>query len=217
MIRKALQAAAFAACVSGCAAAPQITGRDDFLKEATRTYQGETTERVILAAQRVLDQSDPKYFEFRNTLNGFSGLRHYQVYAVVASATGSDRWDFTAEREPAGIKAAVTITDVGAAQNGYTRTSYDAAMTSIPLFRLFWSRVEYVLGRSDNWQTCDDAVVQFYDTKISADIALGGLCGPTSHGRDNEPPERLPSLLKQPSAGAPAPKAARAKAQTSSN
>jgi hypothetical protein len=173
-MRKACLVAALAACVGACATAPQITDRSDFLKEATRTYQGESAERVIRAAQRVLDQSDPKYFEFRNTLNGFSGLRHYYVYAVLASASGSDRWDFTAEREPTGaIKAGVTVTDVGAAQNGYNRTAYDSAMTSVPLYRLFWSRVDYVLGRSEDWQTCDDAEVQFHDTKISPLVRAG--------------------------------------------
>src|ERR1700719_476337 len=101
-----LRVAALAASVGACAQAPQIVDRSDFLAEATRTYQGETTERVILAAQRVLEQSDPKGFEFRNTLNGFSGLRRYFVYAVIASQSGRESWDFTADREPnSGIRA----------------------------------------------------------------------------------------------------------------
>jgi hypothetical protein len=191
----ALRIAVLAASVCACTPPPQISDRSDFLAEATRTFPGETTERVILAAQRVLDQSDPKYFEFRNTLNGFSGLRRYYVYAVIAAENGRERWDFTADRDPNGaIRAGLTIADVGAAQSSYNRTAYDVQMASIPMYRLFWSRVDYVLGRNDNWTTCDDAEVQFHDTKINPLVALGGLCGPTSHGRDGEPPERLAPL-----------------------
>jgi hypothetical protein len=189
---RAVRIAALAVSVCACTPPPQITDRSDFLAEATRTYQGETTERVILAAQRVLEQSDPKGFEFRNTLNGFSGLRRYFVYAVIASQSGREGWDFTADREPnGGIRAGLTIADVGASQSGYNHSAYNVQMASIPMYRLFWSRVDYVLGRSDNWTTCDDAEVQFHDTKISPLVALGGLCGPTSHGRDGEAPERL--------------------------
>jgi hypothetical protein len=203
-MRKVYLVAAFAACVGACTPPPQIVDRSDFLAEATRTYQGETTERLILAAQRVLEQSDPKGFEFRNTLNGFEGLRKYFIYAVIASASGKERWDFTADRDPSGaVKAGLTVSDAGASQGGYTRTPYDVQMASIPMYRLFWSRLEYVLGRNDNWQTCDDAEVQFHDTKINPLVALGGLCGPTSHGRDGEPPERLAPLTKQPGAGVP--------------
>jgi hypothetical protein len=194
---RALWIAALVASVGACAAPPQITDRSEFLAEATRTYQGETTERMILAAQSVLEQSDPKYFEFRNTLNGFSGLRRYYVYAVIAAQNGRERWDFTADRGPNGaVRAGLTIADVGASQSGYNRTAYDVQMASIPMYRLFWSRVDYVLGRSENWTTCEDAEVQFHDTKISPLVALGGLCGPTSHGRDGEPPERLAPLPK---------------------
>jgi hypothetical protein len=211
-MRKTYLVAALAACVGACTPPPQIVDRSDFLAEATRTYQGETTERVILAAQRVLEQSDPKGFEFRNTLNGFEGLRKYFIYAVIASQSGRERWDFTADRDPNGaVKAGLTVSDAGASQSGYNHTPYDVQMASIPLYRLFWSRVEYVLGRNDNWQTCDEAELQFHDTKINPVVALGGLCGPTSHGRDGEPPERLAPLARSTPVPVATPKHEKAK------
>jgi hypothetical protein len=105
-----------AASLGACAAAPQkIVDRSDFLAEATRVYPNETSERVIDAAQAVIKQSDPNNVEFRNTLNGFTALRRYFIYAVLASAEGRERWEFTADKEGAGIKAGLTISEAGSA------------------------------------------------------------------------------------------------------
>jgi hypothetical protein len=206
-MRKVFLVAAFAAALGACAAAPhQIVDRSDFLAEATRLYQGETTERVIDAAQRVIRQSDPKNVEFRNTLNGFAALRRYFVYAVVASARGREKWEFTADRDPSGaIKAGLTISDAGEVY-GNGRTPYENAMVSVPLYRLFWSRVEYVLGRSNDWPTCEDAEAELKKTDTNTVAGLGGLCGPTSAGRDAEPPEQLAPLAKPTPAPVATPK-----------
>jgi hypothetical protein len=191
-------AAALAAvlALAGCAQPHVIRDRSDFLAEATRTYQGETRERVIQAAQTVLRISDPTDFEFRNTLNGFTGLRRYFVYAVLAAASGREKWEFLAEPTPDGVRASVSISEAGETSGGYSRTPYENAMLSIPLVRLFWVRVDYVLGRAPEWKTCDEAATELEQTKTNIAEALGGLCGTTSEGRDAPPPPRLPPLAK---------------------
>jgi hypothetical protein len=60
-------------------------------------------------------------------------------------------------------------------------------------------------------QTCDEAELQFHDTKINPVVALGGLCGPTSHGRDGEPPERLAPLARSTPVPVATPKHEKAK------
>lgn len=180
--------------VSACAAPHQIVDRSDFLAEATRTYPGETTERVIEAAQRVLRQSDPADFEFRNTMNGFSGLRRYVVYAVIAAAVGREKWDFDVVRESNGVRAALSVSDAGRASGGYSAQAYEGAMASIPLYRLFWARVDYVLGRAAEWKTCAEAEAELSKTNTNTAAGLGGLCGPTSDGRNSPPPPQLQPL-----------------------
>jgi hypothetical protein len=90
-----LGVAALSAALVGCAAAPhQVRDRDDYLAEAIRVFPGETRERVLKAAETVLRISDPADFEFRYTLTGFTGLRRYFIYAVLASASGRESGNF---------------------------------------------------------------------------------------------------------------------------
>ena len=195
-MRKILAALFAALMVTGCAAPHQIRDRSDYLAEGTRTYQGENRERVIKAAETVLRISDPNDFEFRYTAAGFEGLRRYFIYAVLASASGREKWEFLTE--PAGtnaVRASVSISDAGQASGGYSTNRYEGAMASVPLYRLFWSRVDYMLGKRPDWVTCDQAAELEKASNTNAADALGGLCGPTSDGRNAPPPEPLPRMV----------------------
>lgn len=187
---------------SACAAPHQIVNRDDFLAEAIRHYPGETRERVIKAAETVLKISDPPDWDFRYTLNGFVGLRRYIVYAVFASQNGQEKWEFLADEDaerPKSIRASVSISEAGVVSGGYSVTPYEAKMASLPLYRLFWKRVDYMLRKRPDWVTCDQAAAELEETRTNT-AALSGLCGTTSEGRDAPAPERLPMLPAQPAA-----------------
>jgi hypothetical protein len=191
----------FACVLVGCASAPhQVRDRDDYLAEASRVYPGESRERVLKAAETVLRISDPADFEFRYTLTGFTGLRRYFIYAVIASASGREKWDFMTEQEPAGLRASVSISEEGTASGGYSASRYENAMASVPLYRLFWSRVEYVLNKRSDWVTCTEAASELQDTNTNVVAALGGLCGPTSDGRNAPPPDQFAPLTVRPAA-----------------
>ncbi len=202
---RVLGIAALSAALVGCAAAPhQVRDRDDYLAEAIRVFPGETRERVLKAAETVLRISDPSDFEFRYTLTGFTGLRRYFIYAVVAAASGREKWEFQTETDPTGLKASISISEEGTSGGGYSRSNYEGAMASVPLYRLFWSRVEYMLNRRPDWVTCEQAAAELQASETNAVAALGGLCGPTSDGRNAPAPEPLPPLAKPaPARGAP--------------
>lgn len=189
-------AVACALALAGCAQPHQIRDRSDYVAEGTRMYAGETRERVIKAAETVLRVSDPNDFEFRYSLNGFTGLRRYFIYAVIASASasGREKWDFLAEQAPAGIQASVSISEAGVSSGGYSSTPYEGAMASVPLYRLFWTRVDYMLGRNAHWQTCDEAAAILETDRTNVGAGIGGLCGPTSDGRDAPAPQPLGPL-----------------------
>ena len=196
--------------LAGCAAAPhQVRDRDDYLAEASRVFPGESRERVLKAAETVLRVSDPSDFEFRYTLTGFTGLRRYFIYAVLAAASGREKWDFMTEADPNGLRASISISEEGTSSGGYSQNRYEGAMASIPLYRLFWSRVEYMLSKRADWVTCDQAAAELASSNTNAVAALGGLCGPTSDGRNAPAPEPLPPLIARGSPSAPP--AARAK------
>jgi len=185
------------AMLGGCAAPQQIVDRSDFLAEGAREYPGESKERVIKAAETVLRISDPTDFEFRYNLNGFEGLRRYTIYAVLAAAQGRERWDFVTESTPGVTRASVSVSEAGVTTGGYTQQRYENTMASIPLYRLFWSRVDYMLGRRADWVTCEQAVAELEKSNTNTNAALGGLCGLTSDGRNAPAPEPLPPLASQ--------------------
>ena len=187
---------AIGAALGGCAAAPhQVRDRDDYLAEATRVFPGETRERVLKAAETVLKISDPADFEFRYTLTGFTGLRRYFIYAVLAAASGREKWEFLTEPDPAGLRASVSISEEGTSSGGYSSNRYEGAMASVPLYRLFWSRVEYMLSKRPDWVTCEQAAGELQASNTNT-LALGGLCGPTSDGRNAPAPEPFPPLAR---------------------
>jgi len=182
---------AAAALLVGCATPHQIVDREDFLAEANRTYPGESRERVIGAAETILKTSDPQDWEFRYTLNGFTGLRRYVVYAVLATAQGREKWEFETEPQPEGLRASLSISDAGVASGGLVPTPYEGKMASLALYRLFWARMDYMLGRRPDWTSCAQAQAELRKTRTNQD-ALGGLCGPTSNGRNAPAPAPLP-------------------------
>jgi len=201
-----LATAAVAVVLQACSAPHQIRDRGDFLAEATREYPGETRERVIRAAETVMKISDPPDWDFQHNLHGFTGLRRFTVYAVLAAGQGREKWELLVEQpDPKLVRASVTISEAGTVSNGYTTTPYEGAMASIPLYRLFWKRMDYMLGRRPDWVTCDEAAKELEATNTNVAAALSGLCGPTSSGRDAPAPEPLPALPKAAASAAPVP------------
>ena len=171
--------------LAGCGAAPyKISDRQDYLAEATRVYAGETKERVLQAAETILKTSDPANIDMRYTGNGFTALRRYFIYAVLAAARGQEKWEFNVEERPNAVEASLSVSDQGESVGGYTRTRYEGAMNSIPLYRLFWKRMDYMLGKRPDWVSCNEEskVLEAQGTNVAA--ALSGLCGGTSAGRD---------------------------------
>ena len=73
------------------------------------------------------------------------------------------------------------------------------AASIVTLYRLFWSRVEYVLGKSDTWTSCTDAIPNWKQKKpippkvSAACVALLAL-GETRRRLSNSPVwRRLPT------------------------
>jgi hypothetical protein len=184
-----------ALALAGCGApAHQVRDRDDYLAEATRVFPGESRERILKAAEAVLRQSDPPDFEFRYTLTGFTGLRRYMIYAVITTAVGREKWEFLTEPDPAGVRASVSISEEGTTSGSYgSQNRYEGAMASVPLYRLFWNRVDFMLSRRPDWISCAEATAELEASQTNA-LALGGLCGPTSDGRNSPAPEPFPPL-----------------------
>jgi hypothetical protein len=174
--------------LAGCTSAPvQIADRNDYLAEATRIYPKEQKERVIRAAEAIIKISDPNDVEVRYVNDGFTAIRRYFIYAVLAASSGQEKWEFHVDERAAAIEASLSISESGTVAGGSSFNHFDSAMSSVPLYRLFWKRMDYMLGRRPDWVTCEQEAAELGRTGTNTVAALGGLCGPTSDGRDSVP------------------------------
>lgn len=179
---------------TACIAQP-VGPRNGQMAETVRTYSSESRERVIEAARAVLQQSDPSDFEFSETLSGFVGLRRFMVYAVLTTATGREKWDFQTEPKGKGIRALIAISEAGVNSQTFSSQSFEQPLLSPPLYRLFWSRVDYMLGQRADWVSCAQAEAEASASGMGGS-ALGGLCGPTSGGRAAPAPAPLQRSIR---------------------
>lgn len=189
----AVLGAAMSLC--GCAREPKISDRQTAMVEASRTFSGETRERVIEAAEKVLRASDPDDFEFSERLNGFEGRRHWMIYLVLSSAVGIDKWDFQTEEIGHSLRASVSVSIQAQGSSRYSHLYVDVLDNKIALYRLFWARVDYVLGRSTHWPTCEEAWDE-QDAKGFNRTAIDSLCGLTNDGRTAPPPAPLKPVTR---------------------
>ncbi len=136
--------------LAGCApySIPQLS-RDEWIALKTRTYPGVPVTAAYDAAERILRLADPKDVTASYDAAGRLRLvRAWMIYtgvAFVGVRTGQDVW--LVEAVPAADGTQITVTASG-----------DLGVPDDPaLYRLFWARMDYLLGRTATWTTCEDA------------------------------------------------------------
>jgi hypothetical protein len=176
--------------LSACVAAPRVESHAQWLAEATRTYADESAPRVIAAAEAVLRHADPGDTTFEYRAGGFTAERRFLVYAVLAAAEGEDRWTFNASQNGRGARAGVALVERARVHGTGGARQVRANEQRIGTFRLFYARIDYLLGRRPDWVTCRDAPQKLGLPPEAP--GTGALCGLTLQGRDAPPPAPLP-------------------------
>ncbi|KAA2241212.1 hypothetical protein [Salinarimonas soli] len=187
-------ALAMVVALGGCVGAPKVESHGQWLAEATRTYAGETAPRVIAAAEAVLRHADPGDVTFDYRLGGFRAERKFLVYAVLAAAEGEDRWTFNASQSGRAVRASVFLTERARVHGTGGARQVNANRQQVGTFRLFYARIDYLLGLRPDWVTCREAPGKL---GLPPDAAgTQGLCGLTLQGRDAPPPSLIPKMPK---------------------
>jgi hypothetical protein len=199
--------------LAGCTSPAVIESHAEWLHETIRTYPGETSARVIAAAERVLKASDPHDVKFDYGTGGFRVTRPFLIYAVVASEEGQDSWSFRASENEVEATASVSfrqaVTDkfivpIASPSSSHLRFGVVTASSSgqkhvIGSYRLFFARMDYLLGKRKDWVLCADAPALL---KLDPEApGTDGLCGITFQGDETRPPPLIaPSKagLKKP-------------------
>jgi hypothetical protein len=201
MRRGAVAGAGLALGLAACVSTPKVENHGQWLEEATRSYAREAPERVIAAAEAVLRHADPGDLAFEYRIGGFTAQRKFLVYAVLAAAQGEDRWTFNAFKASGGARASVSMTERAQVHGAGGTTRVRTNLDQIGTFRLFYARIDYLLGRRPDWVACHEASAKL---GLPADQpGTQGLCGVTLQGRAAPPPKPIGRIA---SAG-PAPEA----------
>lgn len=156
---------AFSMAMAGCTVAPAMQSRDEWIQATNRGYLKVTKEDVIRAAEEVLRLADGSDFQIAHNADGFFAQRATMHYAVIAVAFGMDSWNFRATTDPRGfIHAQVSVSSQSQAASisqptlaGGAPLMGPASAGTVPfaaLYDLFWERVDYMLGKRDDWPLC---------------------------------------------------------------
>jgi hypothetical protein len=174
---------------AACARGERTFNHADWLKESTRIWPGENKARVIAAAEAVVKHSDPGDITIEYSRSGFTARRKFFIYAVLATAEGEDRWTFSTSENSEGASAAVRVIQRGTARAGNVTDRFRENQTFLGSFRLFYARIDYMLGRRPDWVTCTDAPAKLALPQEAP--GLTSLCSITHQGADQPPPQKL--------------------------
>lgn len=203
-MNKITLAVTVALLITGCATAPPQLTRDEWLTMTSRNYEGVTKEQVIGAAERLFRLADGDDFSIVHTEEGIYASRNWLAYMVIAAATGTDYWQLKVIPAGAGVKATVQVNTQAQGISPMATTSGAWTATTTPMagspvmgtaiYDLFWSRMDYLLGKRPDWMRCELA-----DERVKQKVTWGtneALCN--SFNVKDEVPAAGPMVFKPP-------------------
>lgn len=159
-------AATFVAALSGCATQQSMT-RQESIDATQRTYEGVSESEFYQAAERLfkLSDEDDTRFSYQGE-NSMRVQRNWTIYLVLAASFGSHDWVIQTEPTRDGVNgevyASMNATGVTGAPTGgggvsaITGPGMTNMINTPAIYGLFWARMDYLLGKSQDWPTCDD-------------------------------------------------------------
>ncbi len=154
-------------CTFGCTPLHQPLSRSQWLDLTTQRYSGVTKEQLISAAEEVLTLADGRDFNFAHDEAGFTASRQWMLYMIIASAAGTDVWRFSVhEEKDETLRAQLQISSMsssvvpyqvigGNSIGAFTTPAMSAPVKGTSTYKLFWYRLDYILGLSNFWFDCD--------------------------------------------------------------
>ena len=169
-----------ASCLLGvllvsCATNRSMT-REEWLTNTQKTYTGVTKEELIKKAEEVLTLADGTDFRFAHSEKGFTASRKWIVYMVIAAAMGTDSWSFEVQEKNgkliASVQAGTQAGSIGADGNGgtFTAPTMGEPIQSAATYKMFWDRLDYLLGKRTDWADCRTMKEQIKAGQIWGDL-----------------------------------------------
>lgn len=185
--------------IQGCAVETPTLTREEWLAVTSRTYVDVTKDEALAATETLFDLADGDDFQISHAQDGLYASRNWVVYLIIGGATGTDYWKVDAVEVPEGVKVSVQVNTqtqaiVPMATTGGDWTATTTGLAGSPvngtaIYDVFWGRMDYLLGESEEWMDCETA-----KRRVQEGLAWGindALCSPFSV-KDNLPPELIP-------------------------
>ena len=151
---------------AGCAPQSPMTPEEIAAERArqleigTRFYPGKTPEEVLLAAARLFSLADDEY-TVSHAANAIQAKRSWWFY-VLALNSGTDDWTVSVAEQEGGTKVITSCVS----ETKQLRTG-PKIMTDEKLYALFYNRLDYLLGLSQVWRTCNEAKKGVWDGSLN--------------------------------------------------
>lgn len=145
--------------VAGCATQPSMS-RADYLGMTTREYPDATAEQVFAAAEAMFEFSAPGTFQFAHHDTGMRATET-GMFALFS-------WSLNVTKMQQGVRVQVGVTGPGVGglaptvgtggAMGFGATPGGATpIVDRGVYEVFWTRLEYMLGKRASWMTCKQA------------------------------------------------------------
>lgn len=152
--------------LAGCAAPPKQITRNEWLNATTRTYSGVSKEQALAASEKLLRLADGDDFNIQHTESGINATRAWIAYAVIVGVNGTDYWDIRADQIGDGVKVSVQVStqtqstspmQMGSTWMPVNSTTPGTPAHGVAIYDVFFSRLDYLLGKGGKWMTCKEA------------------------------------------------------------
>jgi len=197
----------------GCATIPQLTReeslklRNEQIATTTKIYNNVTKEDVLIATDKLFRLADGDDFTITHTENTVLGNRRWLIYLVLAAAMGQDNWIVAAEENPVDktVKVVVRVSTVSnnlapmmttGGANTWSVATLPGVENTIPgkaLYYIFFKRLDYLLGITDEWLDCERADAIIKEEKISGSTEC--LCN--SFNIKDSKPDKMDVVIRK--------------------
>lgn len=184
---KLAASAIIALALLSCAQLETLDSREQWLFETSRTYQDRSVEQVIAASEAVIRSINPKAVQVSHNPNGFQARRTWAVFMFITAMFGTDIYSVKVARAGTATKIDIFVTT--GEQDSYTKMAGGRAISAPATYRLFFAWLDYALGKSQDWISCDQA------TEVmppSGEMFAPGMCGYGSVSSGDTPVSRKP-------------------------
>ena len=196
----------FAFGISGCAQKrlsreEQLAIQERNSAAAVQVYEGYTVDELAKAAEKVLYLIDPSDMQITHQKTRIVACRYYTMFLVFNAVHGYDTWVVYFDENESKVK--VTLMAHTAQNMGMFATlptprlpdeiTLETSVLSEAECRLFFERLDYFLGKTPNWHSCEKTKewAKEQNLQIVEGCGLPFVCGHNWFGVEDKTPDYL--------------------------